>query len=694
MPSAISKRQQLRLEQHLARVEQSAPFFRSTQMKAFLRYVVAETIAGRGSQIKQYGIAVDALGAHRDFDADHDPLVRVHAQRLRDKLEEYYSGPGAGDPVRIALPKGSYAPVITFSRRSWWPRLAMGAAALALVLWIGFRSARVTGLPRISSPVQITFEDGDARDPALSPDGEWMAYSSDRDGRRQIWLQERASGKVRRLTFDPRQDISPDFSPDSLSVTYRSLGNGGGVEIVPRDGGPPTRLADGFFGPRYSPDGQSILLQQIGKLYLHRLPGGSGSQQQIAPEMSHIQCGVWMPDGRLLIKARHKGVLDWWIVAAHAPTGRDWPIQRTYALDRLREVGLHTSEEDCPGDMLGEWVTFGSGSSFWLMPLSNGRAGRPVPVHPGPAAVHLRGRSLNGSLQLVGEIETSTRHLWLLPLDQHHPMRAITNDISIQNGSGGTRAEISPDGRYVAFASPKGYRWEVRLVDVVSGTERILHTEYDPMEVVFLDRSASRVYFSSAHGPYTAKSIRENQPAETLCTDCGHLVSATSRGMLLFRQGRALRVHDPAQPRDVRILEGSVGEFTDARLSPDGEWVAAVTMGGREQVGIVIPARRPVSENEWVHITREPYNLCLRWSADGQSIYFLSRRDGDWCIYRQPLHPVTRRPAGPAMTVRHEHGPRPYAWSGAQLSVSETGLVWNLINSTGNIWTWQVQLPR
>ena len=63
-------------------MEQSAKFFRSGQIMAFLRYVVTEATSGRGTPIKQYAIAVDALGAPRDFDPETDPLVRVHAQRL------------------------------------------------------------------------------------------------------------------------------------------------------------------------------------------------------------------------------------------------------------------------------------------------------------------------------------------------------------------------------------------------------------------------------------------------------------------------------------------------------------------------------------------------------------------------------------------------------------------------------------
>jgi adenylate cyclase len=48
------------------------------------------------------------------FDPIADPLVRIEAARLRDKLREYYEADGRSDPIRIELPKGSYTPHVEF----------------------------------------------------------------------------------------------------------------------------------------------------------------------------------------------------------------------------------------------------------------------------------------------------------------------------------------------------------------------------------------------------------------------------------------------------------------------------------------------------------------------------------------------------------------------------------------------------
>jgi len=99
----------------VARMTASAEFARSPQIGAFLRYVVEATLDGQASRIKAYTIGVEVLRRDAKFDPQLDPIVRVEATRLRRTIERYYAGPGADDPIRIDLPRGSYVP--TFSRR-------------------------------------------------------------------------------------------------------------------------------------------------------------------------------------------------------------------------------------------------------------------------------------------------------------------------------------------------------------------------------------------------------------------------------------------------------------------------------------------------------------------------------------------------------------------------------------------------
>ena len=78
--------------------------------RAFLRYVVEESLAGRAKRIKAYSIAVEVFGRDEGITPD-DPVVRIEAGRLRRALERYYLVAGQSDPIRIDIPKGSYVPV-------------------------------------------------------------------------------------------------------------------------------------------------------------------------------------------------------------------------------------------------------------------------------------------------------------------------------------------------------------------------------------------------------------------------------------------------------------------------------------------------------------------------------------------------------------------------------------------------------
>ncbi|NNU48186.1 adenylate cyclase [Rhizobium sp. WYCCWR 11279] len=166
------------IREQLERVVSSPEFPGVGRAAAFLRYVVSETLEGRGNRIKAYSIAIEVFGRDAGFTQD-DPVVRIEAGRLRRSLERYYLVAGQHDPVRIDIPKGGYIPTFAWScpelvdtgheevedaspskvhTGRWWATkrvLLPGAAALAAVAislyWIGTRSPapsldRVAGL--------------------------------------------------------------------------------------------------------------------------------------------------------------------------------------------------------------------------------------------------------------------------------------------------------------------------------------------------------------------------------------------------------------------------------------------------------------------------------------------------------------------------------------------------------------------
>ena len=88
----------------------SGIFNRAPGLAQMLTYVCTKYFEGQADQVKEYNIAVEALGRPADFDQKKDSIVRVEAHRLRKRLSEYYEREGASHRIRIILPCGQYVP--------------------------------------------------------------------------------------------------------------------------------------------------------------------------------------------------------------------------------------------------------------------------------------------------------------------------------------------------------------------------------------------------------------------------------------------------------------------------------------------------------------------------------------------------------------------------------------------------------
>ena len=104
--SAESIRTQLR------KILSSSTFARSERLARFLNFTIDETLEGRGDQLKEFVIGVEVFDKTEKYDPRMDPIVRVEARRLREKLRKYYETEGREDPLHIEFPTGSYAPVV------------------------------------------------------------------------------------------------------------------------------------------------------------------------------------------------------------------------------------------------------------------------------------------------------------------------------------------------------------------------------------------------------------------------------------------------------------------------------------------------------------------------------------------------------------------------------------------------------
>ncbi len=101
------------VRQALGRVVSSDEFQASPRLQQFLTYVVEETLAGRGAQIRGKAIAVEVYGRRIDGTGGQN-LVRVEARRLRRLLREFYEDHWDGTGVRIFVDPGGYKPRFSY----------------------------------------------------------------------------------------------------------------------------------------------------------------------------------------------------------------------------------------------------------------------------------------------------------------------------------------------------------------------------------------------------------------------------------------------------------------------------------------------------------------------------------------------------------------------------------------------------
>jgi len=143
-PPANFDEERRELERALAHPDIS----RSASLVRFLSFICNKYFDGQADEIREYSIAVEALGRKDStFDSHVDPIVRVTARALRKKLEDFYKDDGREHPLQIVLPLGHYVP--QFVRREK-PHTPQAAAAEA-----GPLPAPVASIDRRFFPVQF-----------------------------------------------------------------------------------------------------------------------------------------------------------------------------------------------------------------------------------------------------------------------------------------------------------------------------------------------------------------------------------------------------------------------------------------------------------------------------------------------------------------------------------------------------------
>ncbi len=529
-----------------------------------------------------------------------------------------------------------------------------GLFALGALVALG-ATALYHGLRPVAEPVIPVYRwmsfSGRDSSPAVSPDGRTIAFASDRDGERRIWLKQVSGEAEAPLTAGP--DDFPRFSPDGTQILFARSNDGGGslfrAAVV---GGEARRLVDGAGEGDWSPDGERIAFLrlesdngQTATVVSVAAADGSGVRE-VARVPGGMRAPRWSPDGGTIAMVAAAGSLlagaQQSVFLADVESGETWSVP---APDPRRTLSAPAWTAE--GELVylqAESVASAAGSAGRLV-RQEARAGELASRLWSPHTAQVL--DVLGDGRVVFDTRSPRQNL----RETTFGSPATTNGRWLSRGESTDRQPVySPDGEMVAFSSNRGGGMNLWVVSTATGRLRRLtdsHLNWDPG----FTRDGEHILWSSNRsGNYEIwMAGLDGSAARQVTRDEGNAENptATPDGQwIVYSSGNPEKAGLwKVRPDGTEATHLFAGRATIPEVSPDGRHAVFRSFTGKYPARLLV-ARLDDGELEPFEILVEsPRRTTIslgraRWLPDGSAIAFVGQdEDGAIGIYAQDFVP-------------------------------------------------------